>query len=591
MNGPLHSPASRPRLGSTKSATLAILAFALALGIVAPAAAQIPADVVYGQLGSFTTAATNDGGVSANSLGLPSEVALYGSGNLYVADSYNSRVLFYPAGSTAATQVYGQSGSFTTDTINNGGVSPNSLDRPNGVALDSSGNLYVADTDNSRVLFYPAGSTTATQVYGQGGSFTTNTANNGGVSANSLSAPSEVALDSNGNLYVADTGNARVLFYPAGSTTATAVYGKSGSFTRTGCSEVTANSLCGPWGVALDSNGNLYVADTNNGRVLFYPAGSTTATQVYGQGGSFTTNGCNKVNANTLCGPWAAAPDSNGNLYIADSGNSRVLFYPAGSTTPTQVYGQASFTVNVPNKKGVSAISLSAPGRVTLDSSGNLYVADRSNNRVLEFPAAAVTLTPPSLAFGNVVAAAASPAKSVTLLNAEHEALVFGNIAASGDFAVSSTTCGSTLAVGKICTIKVTLTPPVLGALTGNLMISDNASGSPQTLPLTGTGTAQATLTPATETYGAQTMGTTSKAKVFTLANKQSAPLTSIVISTTGDFNVSSTTCSTSLAARANCKISVVFTPTATGTTTGTLQVSDPAIGSPQTSSLTGTGK
>ena len=98
-------------------------------------------------------------------------------------------MLFYPAGSTTATRVYGQGGSFTTNTPNNGGISANSLDQPYGVALDSSGNLYVADYANNRVLFYPAGSTTATRVYGQDGSFTTNTANNGGVSANSLDEP------------------------------------------------------------------------------------------------------------------------------------------------------------------------------------------------------------------------------------------------------------------------------------------------------------------------------------------------------------------------------------------------------------------
>ena len=87
---------------------------------------------------------------------------------------------------TTADVVYGQLGSFTTNTPNNGGISANSLLFRMAVALDSSGNLYVADANNNRVLFYPAGSTTATRVYGQGGSFTTNTANNGGISANSL---------------------------------------------------------------------------------------------------------------------------------------------------------------------------------------------------------------------------------------------------------------------------------------------------------------------------------------------------------------------------------------------------------------------
>jgi hypothetical protein len=79
------------------------------------------------------------------------------------------------AQSTTADVVYGQGGSFTTGDPNNGGISANSLASPQAVALDSSGNLYVADYTNSRVLFYPSGSTTATRVYGQGGNFTTGT--------------------------------------------------------------------------------------------------------------------------------------------------------------------------------------------------------------------------------------------------------------------------------------------------------------------------------------------------------------------------------------------------------------------------------
>ena len=172
-------------------------------------------------------------------------------------------MLFYPAGSTTATRVYGQMGSFTTGNGNQGGISANSLYGPDGIALDSNGNLYVADYGNNRVLYYPAGSTTATRVYGQGGSFTTNTTNNGGISANSLDLPAAVALDGNDNLYVADQYNNRVLFYPSGSTTATLVYGQVAASPpaarTTAGSAPTAYAF--PTGVALDSSGNLYVAD------------------------------------------------------------------------------------------------------------------------------------------------------------------------------------------------------------------------------------------------------------------------------------------------------------------------------------------
>ena len=140
-------------------------------------------------------------------------------------------MLYYPSGSTTATRVYGQGGSFTTNTENKGGVSANSLDFPGLITLDNNSNLYVVDYYNNRVLYYPSGSTTAMRVYGQGGSFTTNTANKGGISANSLYYPWGIAVDGSGNLYVADYDNNRVLYYPAGSTTATRVYGQSGNFT------------------------------------------------------------------------------------------------------------------------------------------------------------------------------------------------------------------------------------------------------------------------------------------------------------------------------------------------------------------------
>ncbi|MFZ0792469.1 MAG: FG-GAP-like repeat-containing protein [Candidatus Korobacteraceae bacterium] len=363
------------------------------LGAAQPAFAQASttADVVYGQGGSFTASGANDpNGVSASSLILPNGLVPDSSGNLYIADG-NSRVLFYTAGSTTATQVYGQLGSFTTNIQNDGGISANSLCAEYAIALDSSGNLYVADSYNNRVLFYPSGSMTATRVYGQLGSFTTDTMNKGGISANSLYLPQGVALDSNGNLYVGDVGNNRVLFYPSGSTTATRVYGQGGSFTTNTVNKggISASSLYQPQAFALDSGGNLYVADYGNSRVLFYPSGSTTATRVYGQSGSFTTNTPNNggISANSLWDPYGEALDSAGNLYIVDNRNHRVLFYPSGSTTATQVYGQlGSFTTNIPVDGGVSANSLYYPEAVTLDSSGNLYIADSGANRVLMYP-------------------------------------------------------------------------------------------------------------------------------------------------------------------------------------------------------------
>jgi hypothetical protein len=139
--------------------------------------------------------------------------------------------------------------------------------------------------------------------------------------------------------------------------------------------------------------------------------------------------------------------------------------------------------------------------------------------------------------------------------------------------------------------VSITFTPMALGKRTGTLTFTDNAVNSPQTVPLAGTGVKPATLTPASAVYAPQNVGTTSAAKTFTLTNNQPVDLTGIAISTTGHFAVSATTCEASLNAKANCTISVNFSPTETGTQTGQLIVQDSASNNPQTSNLTGTGK
>ena len=372
---------------------LALFAMWITLPASAAPPPNSTAVAVYGQGGSFTTGNANNGGAGINATNLngPAGVVMDSSGNLYVADSLNNRVLYYLNGSATATRVYGQAGDLTTGDANHNGLSAGSLSGPQGVALDGSGNLYVADTGNHRVLRYPAGVTTPDRVYGQGGSYTTNDSNKGGaISADTLKSPNGLTLDSSGNLYVADLSNNRVLRYPAGATTADRVYGQGGDFTTGDANKggVSGNSLKSPIGVALNADGGLFVADVSNNRVLGYPAGGTTATMVYGQGGSFTTTTNNKdgMNGNSLSLPFAVVVEGGGNLFVADMNNNRVLCYPAGSTTASRVYGQGGdFTTGTANKGGISANSLKAPAALALDSTGSLYVSDQQNHRVLEY--------------------------------------------------------------------------------------------------------------------------------------------------------------------------------------------------------------
>jgi hypothetical protein len=347
----------------------------------------VSASRVYGQKGSFTSGTANNDGISADSLNSPRGCSLDRNDNLYIADTNNHRVLFYPNGSTTATRVYGQNGSFTTNTSNNGGISPNSLNSPRAVYIDRNDILYITDTSNDRVLVYENGSTTASRVYGKLGDFTDGTANFGGLSASSLNQPRYVTQDKKNLLYINDTNNHRILSYQGQSTTANIVYGQDGSF-LTNSSGVSATQFTSPFSAAFDSQNNLYVADYDNHRILFFTEGSTTASRVYGQNGSFTSNVVNLggVSATSFDSIIGVNVDSSNGLFAADLSNNRLLYFPSGSTTASIVFGQnGSFTSNTANNGGISANSLDNPRGVCLDSMGAIYILDDDNNRVLYY--------------------------------------------------------------------------------------------------------------------------------------------------------------------------------------------------------------
>ena len=202
-----------------------------------------------------------------------------------------------------------------------------------------------------------------------------------------------------------------------------------------------------------------------------------------------------------------------------------------------------------------------------------------------------ITLTPTSLVFGNQAVGTTSAPQAVTLLNTSGQTLSITSIEATADF-LQTNNCGLSVAVGASCTINVSFAPLGTGPLYGALLISDNATGSPQAVYLSGTGTSTAilTVTPASLAFGNQAINTTSAAKTVTLTNTGSASLIIDNIAASADFTVSSTTCGATLAAKAKCTVSVTFTPPALGAVTGSLTFTDSATNSPQTVALSGTG-
>ncbi len=201
------------------------------------------------------------------------------------------------------------------------------------------------------------------------------------------------------------------------------------------------------------------------------------------------------------------------------------------------------------------------------------------------------SLSPATLTFTSQNVGAASSSQTVTLSNAGTGALAITQIAASGDFAETST-CGSSVAAGASCAISVIFTPTAAGARTGNLTVTDNASGSPHTAPLNGTGAApapHASLNPSSLTFASQATGSISAAQTVTLLNRGTATLSVTQITANGDF-AQTNTCGSSVASGASCAIAVTFTPTATGARSGTLTVTDTDSSSSQTAALSGTG-
>ncbi len=289
-----------------------------------------------------TVAGGNGFGSAADQLNSPYGVAVDGSGNVYVADQNNNRVQLWAPGATEGVTVAGGNGL---------GSAANQLRFPRGVAVDGSGNVYVTDTFNVRVQLWAPGATEGVTVAGGNGT---------GSAANQLNLPSSVAVDGSGNVYVTDTENDRVQLWAPGATEGVTVAGGNGAGSA-------ADQLNNPVGVAVDGSGNVYVTDTLNVRVQLWAPGATEGVTVAGGNGAGSA-------ADQLNNPVGVAVDGSGNVYVGDTTNHRVQLWAPGATEGVTVAGG--------NGAGSAADQLNNPYGVAVDGSGNVYVGDHSNHRV-----------------------------------------------------------------------------------------------------------------------------------------------------------------------------------------------------------------
>ncbi|KKR10429.1 MAG: NHL repeat containing protein [Parcubacteria group bacterium GW2011_GWA2_39_18] len=368
---------------------------------------KVGANIAVGQP-NLTSNTANNGGIGANTLSSPRGVYSDGT-KLFTIERTNNRVLIFntiPTSSSASADVVVGQPNMTSSTANNGGIGANTLAFSNSFANINGGvisvgtKLIIADQGNNRVLIYNTVPTSdgasADVVLGQS-LFTTSTANNGGLSAQSLQRPATVFSDGT-KLFVVDKVNNRVLIFntipTSNFTAADVVIGQAG-LTTNGANQggIGANTLSGPTNVYTDGT-KLYVSDSSNQRVLIYNTVPTlsgaSADVVVGQT-DFISNSANQggsVAANTLSSPQGIYSDGT-KLYVSDSGNNRVLIYntvpTSSNTSANAVIGQINFTSNSANQGGsVDAGTLSgAYGLYT--NTDTLFVVDVSNNRILKY--------------------------------------------------------------------------------------------------------------------------------------------------------------------------------------------------------------
>jgi sugar lactone lactonase YvrE len=403
---------------------------------------SMTANDVYNVAGnSGGTSGSSGDGSGATSAFLDAPVGLNFGRNgadLYIADAGNNRIQEVPGenggqwGQTSMTayDMYTVAGS----TIGTPGASPNGtaaenangqgvaslLDGPEGLTFSSAGDMYIADTTNSRIVEIPQASgtqwnniaMTADDVYTVAGaqqSGTQGTTGDGGLATSALlNLPVSVQIFNGGQLYISDSGNNRIQEVAATghtewniSMTGNDIYTIAGSasgtagFSGDGGLAVSA-LLSNPGQVAFDGSLNMYIPDTNNNREREVSASNYDITEVAGDGQTLASmgNGGPAIDGE-LFRPAGQAEDASGNIYIADGGNNRIQEIAATTHTQWGISMTAGDVYTVAgNRYGLGGYSgdngsatsalLNTPDGIAVDAAGDLFIADRANNRIRE---------------------------------------------------------------------------------------------------------------------------------------------------------------------------------------------------------------
>ncbi len=321
--------------------------------------------------GNGTAGFSGDGGPAASAeLNTAESVAVDAAGNLYIADFMNNRIRKVTKGVIATIAGNG------TIAFSGGNGSPlgAQLNLPQGVAVDDNGNLYIADSASNRVFKVSHGVVTTIAGNGAAGF----SGDNGPAANAQLNSPQGVAIDASGNVYITDTMNNRIRKVTSGVITTVVGNGTPG-YSGDGGPALSAQLDDPQGGLAVDSAGNLYVADTFNGRIREVSNGVITTVAGNGRFGSSGDGG--PAAGAMLNGPVGVAVDSRGNLYIADTGYpfdgiGRIRKVSNGIITTVAGAGLAPTPGNLGDNGAATAAALPFPKSVAVDAAGSIYIAD-----------------------------------------------------------------------------------------------------------------------------------------------------------------------------------------------------------------------
>jgi uncharacterized protein (TIGR03437 family) len=397
--------------------------------------------------------AGDSGAATSAQLDLPLGLTFDSSGNMYIADSVNQRIRKI-SGGTITTVAGDGTGGYSGDTAV---ATSAELLGPSGVAVDSIGDIFIADSANHVVREVVTGTSATNAGVAAGDIITIAGTNTGGYSGDGglsglaeLDFPTSVAVDSNGNIYIADSGNNVIREITSSNGIINTIVGGA----------ATVQQLNDPESVAVDAAGNLFISEQNGVRISKFSHGNLTVIAGNGYIGYSGDNGP-ATNA-SLDDPTGIAVDSKGYVYICDTNNSvirkispeGIITTIAGTTIGGLVtpgyYGDGGFATNA---------LLSFPRGIVVDASGNVYVSDTDNNIIRELKPQT-----PAIAGGGVVNAASFTAK----LSPGALATVFGsNFTGAGLDAIGSLPLQSSL--GGVSVLVNSVAAPVLYESSGQI--------------------------------------------------------------------------------------------------------------------------